>query len=212
MMARWTATLLLAFLAVPMHVLRAGIVCPESTIVSVTFDCTFTGLYQPGQPYDRLTIMPDGSGETLAAAGIHISVRVHDCGGHPVVGLPASSIVLYTSALCICSGGNIADGPTDAEGRTTFSGTIRGGGCAENLTVFVDGTAVANLSVRTNSPDRGPFASPCSVDAGDDGFFAKLGLRVGESGYTICYDYNEDGAIDLHDLIVFGAPLGAHCE
>lgn len=210
-MARWTATLLLVFLAVPAHVLHAGPVCPDSTLVSVTFDCMFSGLYQPGQPYDRLTIMPDGSGETLAAAGIHISVRVHDCAGNPVVGLPASSIVLHSSTLCICSGGNIADGPTDAEGRTTFSGTIRGGGSAENLTVFVDGTGIATIPVRVNSPDNG-VASPCSIDGSDDAFFAAWGRRVGESQYTIRYDYNEDGAIDLLDLIVHGAHLGAHCD
>jgi len=210
-MARWMATFLITFLGVPAQVLHAGIVCPESTTVSVGFDCSFTGSYQPGQPYDRLTIMPDGSGETLAAVGIHVDVRVHDCSGNPVVGLPASSIVLYSSALCICAGGNIADGPTDAEGRTTFSGTIRGGGCVESLLVFVDRTAVASIPVRTNSPDRGPVASPCSIDAGDDGFFARFGQRAGETGYTICYDYNEDGAIDLHDLIVYGAHLGAAC-
>ena len=210
-MPRWTATVLLALLAVPTQVLQAGIVCPESTTVSVTFDCTFTGLYQPGQPHDRLTIVPDGSGETLAAAGIHISVRVHDCDGQPVVGLPASSIVLSSSALCICAGGNIADGPTDAEGRTTFSGTIRGGGCAESLTVFVDGTAVATIPVRVNSPDNVP-ASPCAVDAGDHGVPIRVGFRVGQSQYRICSDLNEDGVIDLIDLIIYGAHLGAICQ
>ena len=210
-MARWTATLLLAFLAVPTQVLQAGIVCPESTTVSVTFDCTFTGLYQPGQPFDILTIVPSPPGvpvETFASAGIHISVRVRDCDGQPVVGLPASSIVLSAPTLCICPGGNIADGPTDAEGRTTFSGRIRGGGYAESLTLFVDGTAVVtNIPVRINSPDSVP-QSPCSVDAGDH----SVPLRVGiPSQYTICADLNEDGVIDLIDLIIYSAWLGAHC-
>jgi hypothetical protein len=155
--------------------------------------------------------MPDGSGETFAAAGIHISVRVRDCDGQPLVGVPASSIVLYSSTLCICPGGNIADGPTDSEGRTTFSGTIRGGGCTESLTVYVDGVPAGTIPVGTNSADVPP-QSPCAIDASDHNIELRLGTRVGDSLYRICSDLNEDGVIDLFDLIMYGAHLGAACD
>jgi hypothetical protein len=47
---------------------------------------------------DRLTVVPDGSGDTFASLGITIRVFVKDCNGAPLVGVPRHQIVIYTPA------------------------------------------------------------------------------------------------------------------
>jgi hypothetical protein len=119
--------------------------------------------------------------------------------------------VIFNLGLCICPGGNIADAATDINGHTTFTGTIRGGGCVENLQVYADGVGIGSaLLVKTNSPDLVP-ASPCAVDASDLASLAsKLGIPL---QYNICFDYNESGppTIDASDLAFFASLLGAQC-
>jgi hypothetical protein len=183
----------------------ADIVCPDSSYAyaSITLKT-------------RVTIAPNGAGETFAGTGITIHVYLKNCNGAPLVGVPAQEIVIYNSGLCICPGGNIADAATDINGHTTFTGTIRGGGCVENLQVYADGVALLSqsgtlLGVQTNSPDHVP-ASPCAVDASDlSSLASKLGVPA---NYSICYDYNESGGptIDASDLSFFASLLGAQCQ
>jgi len=176
----------------------ADIVCPDSSYCVVNIGTK-----------DRVTIAPNGAGETFAATGITIQVYLRNCNGAPLVGVPRQEIVIYNSGLCICPGGNVADAATDVNGMAAFSGTIRGGGCVESLTIFADGIAICTIPVKTNSPDHVP-ASPCAVDAGDLGSFAaRLGIPA---QYNICWDYNETGAIDAGDLAFFTSFLGAACQ
>jgi hypothetical protein len=181
----------------------ADIVCPDSSYCTVTFT-------NPAK--NRVTIAPNGAGETFAGTGITIRVFLKNCNGAPLVGVPAQEVNIFNSALCICPGGNSADAATDANGMTTFSGTIRGGGCVESLTIFADGVAVCTRNdLKTNSPDHVP-ASPCFVDAGDlSALAARLGIPV---QYNICFDYNESGppTIDASDLSFFASLLGAACQ
>jgi hypothetical protein len=182
----------------------ADIVCPDSSYCTVTFT-------NPAK--NRVTIAPNGAGETFAGTGITIRVFLKNCNGAPLVGVPAQEILIFNSGLCICPGGNIADAATDANGSTTFTGTIRGGGCAEFLTVFADGVAVCTLNnVKTNSPDEVP-ASPCFVDAADlSAFSAHFGVTPSQP-YSLCYDYNESGPpIDASDLSFFASLLGGACQ
>jgi hypothetical protein len=179
----------------------ADIVCPDSSYCTVSFATT----------KDRVTIAPNGAGETFAGTGITIQVYLKNCNGAPLVGVPRQEVVIYNSGLCICPGGNVADAATDVNGMTTFSGTIRGGGCVENLTIFADGVAICTIAVKTNSPDHVP-ASPCAVDASDLGALAS---RLGNAAqYNICFDYNESGppTIDASDLAFFASLLGAGCQ
>jgi hypothetical protein len=179
----------------------ADIVCPDSSYCTVSFATT----------KDRVTIAPNGAGETFAGTGITIQVYLKNCNGAPLVGVPRQEVVIYNSGLCICPGGNVADAATDVNGMTTFSGTIRGGGCVENLTIFADGVAICTIAVKTNSPDHVP-ASPCAVDASDLGALAS---RLGNAAqYNICFDYNESGGptIDASDLAFFASLLGAGCQ
>lgn len=178
---------------------------------SVTFGQTYSGSYRHGEPYDCLTIEPDGSGETFAERGITIRVRVKCIlTGYYVVGFPAEKIVLYAPNLCICPGGNIADHATDENGYTEFSGTIRAGGCTNSLTLFVDGQFVTQLPIRINSTDTG-VASPCYVDACE---VAALAIKLGRPDlWSLCFDYNESGPpIDASDLAYLAHYFGATCR
>lgn len=159
---------------------------------------------------DRVTIAPNGAGETFAATGITIQVYLRNSSGAPLVGVPRQEIVIYNSGLCICPGGNVADAATDVNGMAAFTGTIRGGGCVESLTIFADGIAICTIPVKTNSPDFVP-ASPCAVDAGDLG---SLATRLGNpANYSICADFNENGGtIDAADLAAFASFLGGGCQ
>jgi hypothetical protein len=168
-------------------------------------------------PYDVLTVRPDGSGETFAATGITIRVYIKDCNGVPLPGIPREEIVIFNNRMCFCPGGNIADQPTDANGVTTFSGTLAAGGCVENpvpvATIVVwDGAVIGTLPVKFNSPDAVP-ASPCQVDASDfSALVQRRGAQVGQPNYSICFDYNEDGSIDASELSLFANALGAGCQ
>ena len=39
---------------------RADPVCPDSSYCTLSFGCTWKGLYQNGQPLDRVLVVPDG--------------------------------------------------------------------------------------------------------------------------------------------------------
>jgi hypothetical protein len=178
------------------------------TTLDLHFDHRFTGDYRHGEPFDVLTILPDGSGETLAQAGIRLRVRLccslaGDC-QDPLAGVPAEEIVLWSAGLC--SGTPMhADSPTDSNGWTEFSGTIAAGGCASSLTLYVEGVAAAApIPIRINSPDTGS-ASACLVAQSDLAAFA---AHLGNPAlYSICFDYNESGVIDASDFAFFAAAL-----
>jgi hypothetical protein len=183
--------------------------CSWEAKVELGFSRTFSGTYRHGEPYDVLTIDPAGRGETLEGLGISLGFRFTcSCAGYPLEGIPADAIVLYSHELCLCVPWTAAR-PTDADGRTEFHGTIRGGGCATSLDLYVDGVYMATAPIKTNSPDT-RAASPCFVDNSD---LMALAARMGRpSRYGICFDYNEDGAVDSSDLAFFAAALGRACS
>lgn len=179
--------------------------------VDVTFDRVYTGNYNPGQPYDYVTISPDGEGETFADMGITIRLRFTcPSTGWPVVQIPAEEIVLFSNTLCFCEFPTAAR-PTDADGWTEFTGTIAGGGCAQGLDVYADGVFMATIPVNINSTDSGRV-SPCFTDSGDVSLVAeKLGVP---GAWEICFDYNESGppSIDAGDIAFLASHLGASCQ
>jgi hypothetical protein len=175
---------------------QAGVVCPDSSYVIVDFACRFTGTYRTGEPKDVVTIAPGPDGETLAENGITIRAYLRDCQGRPMVGVPADSVYLSNTYLCACfSGGTAADGPTDSLGCTKFTGRVRGGGCWNELYLVVGCTIVAEVPVKTNSPDI-TFAQPCLVGLDESTNFRQ---HVIWGIYSICFDFNEDGSLDAAD-------------
>lgn len=180
--------------------------CPDSSMVSVEFTQVFTGSYRNGEPRDILSITPGVVLETLASNGITIGVRLRNHLGQPLVGVPASQVVLTHPALCMCTGGNHADAPTASNGVTHFTGAVLGGGCVSELRVRALGVVVGAVPVKTNSTDPVPH-SPCSIDGGDlSNFVTVFGIV-----HDICKDYNEDGAVDASDLSFFALSRFASC-
>ena len=182
----------------------------DSIRVEVTFNGTYNGTYRPGEPYDYLTVTPDGTGETLADTGILVEVFAVSPQGDPYVGIPASEIVLFSPDLDFCFPLNPADGPTDENGYTTFTGTIGAGGCVQSLDVYIDGIFIAQIPININSPDFSGV-SALHVDASD---LAQFAQRLGdEDGWDICFDFNESGppTIDASDLAFFALHLGKAC-
>src|SRR5262245_38831603 len=98
----------LALLACFAGTAAADIVSPDSSYVTVQY----------ATAKDRVTISPNGNGETFAANGITIKVYLKNGAGAPLAGIPATEVILHSSALCICPGGNIADAATDLNGAT----------------------------------------------------------------------------------------------
>ena len=219
------AALFAASLAVPAV---ADIVDPTNSYCTVTFNRTYgSGSQFVGDPYDYVTIAPDGAGETFfnvngqnepdGLADIDIRVYLRNGANDPLIGVPAQEIVVYNSQLRICPGGNISDAGTDSAGMAQFTGTIAGGGCVTSLDVYADGVYICTLNaggrnVKTNSPDYAhQGTSPCFADASDLGFLATV---LGDpSAGNICSDFNELGsAIDASDLAFFASFLGASCQ
>lgn len=184
--------------------------CPDSSWVSIVFARVFTGTYRPGEPRDILTIVPGTGLETLASNGIGVRVRLVNHLGVPLAGVPERDILLGKTSgfLCICTGGNRADAPTDADGVTTFTGALRGGGSSDNLLVHALGVDVGFVPLRINSPDHPPV-SPCSIDAGDIAFYA--GHFGPPRDYDIGLDFNEDGILDASDLSYLAAAQYQTC-
>ena len=178
----------------------------------IRFEQTYTGRYRTGEPYDYVTVNPNGTGETFADVGISIRARIW-CENRPVssfAGTPADLFQLYSTDLCMCVG-KFADAAADEDGWVAFSGTLRAGGCAEGIDLWVDGVFAGTLPINFNSTDTA-VASPCHTDAADLAAFAEV---FGDpNAWGICFDYNESGppTIDASDLAYFAARLGATCE
>ena len=206
---------------------RADLVCPDSSYCQVTFNRTYpSGSQFRGQPYDYVSIAPDwsesffnlnGVSEADGLPDVDIRVYLRDCSGAPLVGVPAEEILIQSSNLCICPGGNQADAATDAEGCARFTGQLNAGGCSPSLEVWVGGVFVCELrdatgrTVKVNSPDYGHVGtSPCFVDASD---LALLALQLGRpAAGRICFDLQESGGnIDASDLSWWASSLGAAC-
>lgn len=223
------ATMAALFAACLVGSAAADIVCPDSSYCVVVFNRTYSTNSQfAGQLYDYISIAPDAAGETFfnvnginevdGLPDIDVRVYLRNCQGAAMQGVPAQEVVMFNSALCICPGGNIADGATDSNGEATFTGTLAAGGCVTSLDVFADGVFICTLSgqgnrtIKTNSPDYAhQLTSPCFSDAADLAFFA---TQLGRPAVSrICSDFNELGVnVDASDLAFLASFLGAACQ
>jgi hypothetical protein len=156
-----------------------------------------------------LLIVPDGSGNTLAAIGAVVTVTVLDSGGAPIAGYPFQDIYLDdagTAEISLCQGGSTADGNTSAAGVATISGGISGGGFTQvGLQVKLAGVAIGSaLGINAVSPDLNGDLVVNLADFGDFGVDFK-------SGYAFRSDFDSNLTTNLGDFGIFGSAFGESC-
>ena len=171
------------------------------------------------------TVAPDGSGPPASGAirsdgapwGRDIRVRPWflTWGGPPdpapLPGFPAEDVWLESAAgrLVACPGGTAPDGPSDADGWFTWSSPLAaGGGSApdEAVHMFVGGVrADTPLPLALRSPD---IDGDLRVTLADIILFLESLFDAVDPWRA---DYNADARIDLADIVVMAATLGASC-
>ena len=173
-----------------------------------------------------LFCVPDGSGDDLTeaqvyGAGVHLVVdatltaTLYDAFGTPVSFYPLEDIWLESvqDALVFCTMGTVADAPTDAQGRTTFSGPFLVGGgmdptAGDKLELVVGGYTdpTARVDVYLLTPD---LDGDRDVDLSDVVVF--VDLYWNDPAYHIAVDYYHDGVLNLSDLVEFAGALNRTC-
>lgn len=147
----------------------------------------------------HILITPEGSGESLAAAGLTITVTVRDDTGATVPNVDRSRIRLGSPSgdIQFCPGEGVAEFDTDSNGMTTFSGALRGGGHADgDLLVYVDDQPLTGspLDIEVNSPD---ITADVKVNLSD---IAELAQDLKGGTFRFRTDLWRDDVIDLVDL------------
>lgn len=165
-----------------------------------------------------LLVVPDGSGppftEARTASGdvvdATLTVQILDISLDPIVSYPAEDVWLTTDTegLVRCPGGMIADGPTDATGRTTFTVPPRAGGWDLSVTrAVVSGwtSLGAGVALNYNSPD---LNGDLEVNLTDVQLFA---ADYYDSFYHHRSDLSFDGTINLADIVPLAQTFGTVC-
>jgi hypothetical protein len=156
-------------------------------------------------------ISPAGTAPTLEAQGLTIFLQVFDCANVPIPNFPAEDIWVSgqgTGEVWMCQRGSVADANTDADGRTTISGAIFGGGYTTGGTqVYVSGMPVGPaepLPLQFISADLDGNLVVNLVD------FVAFAADFGQDGITRS-DFDRNGRIDLADFAAFGVYFGDVC-
>lgn len=201
---RTAATLLLVLL--PACALAQGIPPYDSSawLASPQPVSLFCDPVGGGRPLTQARALDTPYGSWVDAT---IMVELLDGWGDPVAGYPAEDVWLTVTggSLALCDGGARADGPTDAGGRTTFSGPIRAGGhlvqavddrlLVETAHGIIHFSNLGGLSL--TSPD---LDGDLDVDLSDVILFAHAFLDHGT--YAPALDFHYDGVINLSDLVL----------
>ena len=158
-----------------------------------------------------IVISPFGTGDTLGSRGATLTVTLFDFAGFPVAGLPRQDLWVDDpgdGTLNMCLGGAWADHDTDANGQTTFSGRLGGGGASETIAVYVIGTRIVGPAplVSVISPD---YDANQRVDIADVGIFV-LDFASGTNPERS--DFVDDDVLNLADLGRFATFLGEECR
>jgi hypothetical protein len=173
-------------------------------------------------PAAHLLVCPQGDGQSLAEVGATITVQVFTDQCWPPPGFPPEDIFLYgcdavwTTLCAPVSQAINADGPTDGNGMTTVSGTIRAGGYGTGLWVMVRGEMATGVCVPSCAD---PICLPITVVSPDINGdlvvnLVDVALLAGAwppLPYSPPIDFNGDGVINLLDLSLFAQHLLHSC-
>jgi hypothetical protein len=181
----------------------------------------------------RVTVCPRGDFEQIrngcGGTDDYIWVEVRDMGRQPVPGIPWTDYWMdacnAAQALSLCVEAISADSMTGLNGRTTFSGIFRAGGCVltGGLYLAVQGEILKStpcgpnklcLSVVVKGPDlTGSSGKPDGVINLSDliPFGTTYNTNLGQAGYNACCDYNDDDKCNLSDFAFFGQHYQHSC-
>jgi len=171
--------------------------------------------------------LPNGTGDPESAARLFgggtmdatITLTLLDADSNPVVGYPETEMRLcYGMPDCgwFCINGNIADGPTDENGQTTFSAPHFGGGHGggrDTRIVVGSGPDAFEIFLTVgdcfdchyyNSPD---INGDLTVNLADVALFANDYF----TGHDYRSDFVWDAVLNLSDIVVLASGLGASC-
>jgi hypothetical protein len=164
-----------------------------------------------------IQITPAALGSNLGAVGATVTVTVRDGNGDVIVGYPFQDMSLDCDIdvqLNFCPGGSTADGNTDINGQSTFSGNLAGGGWSTaGLRVLLGGTPVTNgggiaaglLDIDVNSADLNGDRTVNIADVGN--FAADFGAGV----YSFRSDLVADGVLNIADVGNFATHVQEVC-
>ncbi len=169
----------------------------------------------------RVSICPQGDFEFIydgcGTGTDYIWVIVRDSAGNGIAGVPWSDYWLqaYDPAeeLCLCANPIVADSLTNANGETTISGRIAGGGCvvtgglylAIQGKIVVDWSACIVVHVEIFIIVSVDLTADCRVNLSDLGVFGlSYNKQLGDPGYNTCCDYNDDDKCNLSDFAYMG--------
>jgi len=172
---------------------------------------------------------PQQDGPSLASQGLTVSIRLLDGAGNPISGFAKKFLWLAEDGVSTCgvwTGIMNADAATDSDGRTTFSGIPRAGGCSDGplyVIVQINGddyllsstpglpadclSGVLTLPITIRSPDMNGDGT---VSLSDYSRF----VAAYQGSYDECADFNGDGSVSLPDLSMFTVHYqngGHHC-
>ena len=191
----------------------------------------------------EITICPQYDFELISVSctgvsGIaYIWIEARDVANLPVCGIPWTDYWLNAcdpaKQLFLCASPIVADSLTGANGRTSFSGRIAGGGCTQSGGVWIaiqgqtilakpcPPVAILCLSISIKSPDlRGglnltpdgkvtvsdlvPFSQAYNTTEG-------VPPPPGKA-FNACCDYNDDAKVNLSDFAFLGAHYTHKCQ
>lgn len=166
-----------------------------------------------------LLVVPDGTGpaftEARDPAGVIVNATVrltlNAMFGLPVANFPAEDMWIGSDdgGLACCAGGGRPDRNTDRYGITEWTFPQRAGGHSQaSCRVYVNGLIVTGgtmPALHFNSPDMN---GDLAVTLADVPQFA-----LGYFGpYAFASDLQQDGAVNLGDIVVLARSIGAGCQ
>jgi len=169
---------------------------------------------------------PFGDGDNLGGAGLTITVRIVDAALFPVPNIPGEDFWLIGCGdlMLLCGGARAIDAaaPTDADGRTTITGSIRAGGCDAGVRVVCQGIVLGNgpcepicLPIAVRSPDQRGINGGVPdglVTAADLSYFAS-NYQSPPKPYDVCHDFAAPfGTVTLVDFVKLAMHYNHACQ